>query len=247
MYELSKLYVENYSRYCVKNQSVDKVPFWPWPLDPKKYRYLPPTILHLCIKYQSCMLKTSMYEILKLYHKNCTSYRVRTKVVIKFTCDLDLWPFGLKMYICLPLTILHLCMKYQSCMLKTTHVIVSEPKCWQTTVMTLTFDLWPFDLQMYRYLSHIILRWCLKNKSVCWNPLKLSCQNQSVVKFQWWPWPFTFSSPKCIGIFLSPSCIYMYNIWKLYIEKCNWRPYLLTIHSQYLSELNVLKSRYAVK
>ena len=31
-----------------QNQSVDKVQLWPWPLDPKMYRYLSLAILHLC-------------------------------------------------------------------------------------------------------------------------------------------------------------------------------------------------------
>ena len=60
------------------------------------------------------------------------SYRVRTKVLKKFHCDLDLWPLDPKMYRYLPVAILHLCMKCESCMLKTTQVIVSEPMCWRT-------------------------------------------------------------------------------------------------------------------
>ena len=44
-----------------------------------------------------------------------------------------LWPWtltpGLKMLRHLPLTILNLCMSYESSMLKTTKVIVSEPRC----------------------------------------------------------------------------------------------------------------------
>ena len=55
-------------------------------------------------------------------------------------CDLDLWPFEPKMYRYLSLTILHLCMKYESFTLKTIQVIVSEPKCWQSSVLTLTFE-----------------------------------------------------------------------------------------------------------
>ena len=44
------------------------------------------------------------------------------------------------------------------------------------------------------------------------NLLKLLCQNQSVDKVQLWPWPLT---PKCLGIFLSPFNIY---VWNLYVE-----------------------------
>ena len=192
-----------------QNNSVDKVQWWPWPFDLKMYTYLPLTILHLCMKYESCTLRTtqdivsepsvdkvqwwpwplpfdlkmysshnpaSMYEIWNLYIGKYSSYGVRTTVLTKFSGDLDLltskcngvflspsciyvwnmkslrwellkllsqnqsvdkvqwwpWPLDLKMYTYLPLTILHLCMKYESCTLKTTKVITSEPKCWKT-------------------------------------------------------------------------------------------------------------------
>ena len=59
-----------------QNQVVDKAQLWPWPLDPKTYRYLPITILHLYMKSVSW--------------QNYSSYRVRTKVLTKFSCDLDL-------------------------------------------------------------------------------------------------------------------------------------------------------------
>ena len=107
-----------------------------------------------------------MYEIWKLYIENYSSYRVRTKVLTKYSCDLG--PLDPKMYRILPLAILYLCMKYERCTLKTTQVIVSEPKCWQSSVVTLTFGVW--------------------------TPKCIG---------------------KCIGIFLLPSCIY---VWKLYIE-----------------------------
>ena len=88
-----------------------------------------------------------MYDIWKLYVENYSlmnmdtqysSYPIRTKVLTKFSCDLDL-----KTYRYLRLTILHLhvCMKYESCTLKNTQVIMSEPKCWQSSSVTLTFDL----------------------------------------------------------------------------------------------------------
>ena len=67
-----------------------------------------------------------MYEIWKLYVENKSSYRVRTKVfssVMTLTFDL-LTPRYLT------LAILHL-WKYESCTLKTTQVIVSEPRCWR--------------------------------------------------------------------------------------------------------------------
>ena len=41
-------------KWSCQNQSVDKVPLWLWPFDPKMFRYRPLTILHLCMKYESC-------------------------------------------------------------------------------------------------------------------------------------------------------------------------------------------------
>ena len=49
-----------------RNQNVDKVQLWPWPLDPKKIEYLPLTILHLCMKYESCTLKTTQVIVSEL-------------------------------------------------------------------------------------------------------------------------------------------------------------------------------------
>ena len=88
------------------------------------------------------------------------SFKHSTKVLTKFRCDLE--PFDPKMYRYLPLTILHLCMKYESCTLKTTQVIVSELKC------------------------------------------ELKCGQSSVVTLT-----FYHLTPKCIGIFPTPSCIYV--------------------------------------
>ena len=127
---LLKLSCQNQS-YCVRTKVFTKFrcDLDLWPFDPKMYRYLPLTIFHLCMKLW----------LWKLYVENYPSYCVRTKVLTKFRCDLDLWTADPKMYRYLPLTILHLCMKYESCTLKTTQVIVSEPKCWQSSVVTLTF------------------------------------------------------------------------------------------------------------
>ena len=158
MYEIWKLYVENYLSYRVRTKMLTKFSCDLWPYDPKMIRYLSLAILYLCMKYESCTctLKTTQ------------TTRVRTKVLSKFCCDLDLWPFDPKINRYLPLAILHLCMKYESCTFKTTQVIVSEPKYWQSSIVTLTCDL---------------------------------------------------LTPKCIGIFLSPSCIYVWNMrairWKL--------------------------------
>ena len=63
MYEIWRLYVEKLLKLSCQNQNVDKVPLWPWPFDSKMYRYLPLTILHLFMKYESCTLKTSRYRV----------------------------------------------------------------------------------------------------------------------------------------------------------------------------------------
>ena len=146
-----------------------------------------------------------MYKIWILYLEQNTNYCVRTKVITKFICDLDLltpkcigiffspsciyvrnmkalrckllkfpcqnqsvdkiqmwpWPMDPTIYRYLPCTTLHLWLKYDSCTLKTAQLIVSEPKCWQSSVVTLTID-------------HCI--------------------------------------PNCIGILISASCIYVGNM-----------------------------------
>ena len=76
-------------------------------------------------------MKGVRWKLLKLLCQNQSAHKV----------PLWPWPFDPKMYRYLTLTILHLCMKYQSCTLKTTQVIVLEPKSWQSSVVILTFDL----------------------------------------------------------------------------------------------------------
>ena len=138
------------------------------------------------ISHQSCIYVWNM----KAVRFNYSSYCVRTKVLTKFCCDLDLWPFDPKMYKYLTLTILHLCMTYQSCTLNTTQVIVSEPKRWPSSVVSLTFDLLiPKFINIFLSPSCIYL-WNMK--AVCWTLPKLSCQNHSVDKFQLWLWALTF-------------------------------------------------------
>ena len=101
------------------------------------------------------------------------------------------WPLDLQMYRYLSLTILHLCKKYQSCTSKTTKVIVSEPKPWQSSVMTLTFDLLSQKCIGIFLSPSCIYVWNIK--AVHWKlPWKLSCQYQSVDKVPLWSWPLTF-------------------------------------------------------
>ena len=122
MYEIWKLNDDNYSSYCVcpKMLTMFSCDLDLWPFDPQN------------VYVSSSRHRASMYEIWNLYVENYSTYRVRTKVLTKFSCDLDLWPFDPKMYWYLAITILHLCMKYEICSLKTSQGIVSEPKCWQT-------------------------------------------------------------------------------------------------------------------
>ena len=169
----------------------------------------------------------SMYEIWKPYIENCSSYRVRTKVL-----KVTLWPWPLdpKMYRYLPLTILHLCIKYESCTLKTNQVIVSEPKCWQSSVVTLTFELLTLKFIGIFLSPSCIYVWNMK--AVSWKLLKLSCQKTTQVivsEPKYWQssivtLTFDLLTPKCIGIFLSPSCIYVWNMkavrWKLLKLSC---------------------------
>ena len=106
-----------------QNQSVDQVQLWALAFDPKRYRYLTVTILHLCMKYESCTLRTTQVIVSE---PKCWQTSVVTLT------------FDLKMYRCLPLTILHLCMKYGMCTLKTIHVIVSGQNVDKSSVVTLT-------------------------------------------------------------------------------------------------------------
>ena len=76
-------------------------------------------------------MKSVHWKLLKLLRQNQSADNLQ----------LWPWPLHLIMYRCLPLTILHLCMKYESWTLNTTQVIVSESKCRQSSVVTLTFDL----------------------------------------------------------------------------------------------------------
>ena len=97
------------------------------------------------------------------------------------------WPLDPKMYRHLPFAILYLCMTYESCTLKTTQVIESEPKCWQSSVVTLTFD-----PKMYRYLPLTILHLCMKYESCMLktSPVIVSepkCWQSSVVTLTFWP------------------------------------------------------------
>ena len=165
MNELWKLYLENYTSYSVRTKVLTKIrcdlDLWP----PKCISiFLSPSCIYVW------NMKAVRWKLLKLSWQN--------QNLTKFCCVLDLRPLDPKMYRYFPLTILHLYMKYESCTLKTIQVIVSELKCWQSSIMivTLTSDFW---------------------------------------------------TPKCKGIFLSPSCIFVWNIkavhWKLFKLLCHNR------------------------
>ena len=158
----------------------------------------------------------SLYEIWKVYVKTYWPYRVKTKLVTKLRSSLDLWPFDPKMYKHLPLTILHPCMKYESCTLKITKVIVSEAKCWQSSVVTLTFDF--FDPKIYRCLSFPILYLCMKYKVCGLRDYWVITLQQSVDRQSWQSSVVTLTfdllTPKSIGVFLFLSSICVW-IWSL--------------------------------
>ena len=87
------------------------------------------------------------YEV---YVENFLSNRGRAM----FWGNLSLWPWPLdpKMYRCLPLIILYLCMIKEASMLRTFLVLASQQCLGEFVIMTLTFD-----PKIYRSLSLIIL------------------------------------------------------------------------------------------
>ena len=62
--------------------------------------------------------------------------------------------------------------------LKTTQVIVSEPKCLQSSVVTWIFDLLTPKCKGVVLSSSRTYAWNMKD--ICWKLIKLSCQNQSI-------------------------------------------------------------------
>ena len=144
-------------------------------------------------------------------------------MLTKFCCDLDRWLFDPKMYrYHHPFAILHICMKYESCTLKTTQVIVSEPKCWQSFVVTFTFD-----LLTPKCIGIFLLPSCI----YVWNMEAMTLKTTQVIESEPKCWQssavtltFDLLTSKCIGIFLSLSCIYVWNMkavpWKLLKLSC---------------------------
>ena len=223
-------------------QSIDKIPLWSSPLDTKTYKYhLPLTILHLCMKYESYTLKTTqviidlwpfdpkMYRYLPLatlhlcmkyesftLKSTLESYRVRAKALAKVRFDLGLWTPK-----CIGIFLSPSCIyvwNMKAVRWKKTQAIVSEPKCWQKSIVTLTFR--PQKCIGIFHSPSCIYVWNIK---IC--TLKITevtepkCWQSSVVTLT-----FDLLTPKCIGIFLSPSCIYVSNIiavhWKLLNFSC---------------------------
>ena len=97
-YKKWKLYIEKYSSFCVKlmcflsfwpwpltpkcyrvKTSVGRTRLLPWPLNPKLNRYLWLIILHICMKYESFMLKTTQVIVSESKCWQCS------------VCDLDFW------------------------------------------------------------------------------------------------------------------------------------------------------------
>ena len=111
MYEIWKMYVENYSCYCVRSTILTK------------FRCDHDLLIP---KYIGIFFSTSCIYVWNMKDVMMKTTQVMVSVLTKFRCDLGLRLFDSKMYRNHPLTILHLCMKYESCTLKTTQVIVSE-------------------------------------------------------------------------------------------------------------------------
>ena len=175
MYVIWKLYVENYSNYRVRTKMLTK---FRDDLD-----LLTPKCIGIFLS-PSCIYVWNM----KAVRWNYSSYPFRTKVLTKFCCDLHLWLVSPKINRYLPLTILYLCMKYESCTLKTTQVILSEPNSWQSSMVTLTVG----SQNVLISSSHRPSSNVWNMKAIRWKQLKLSCQNQSLDKVPLWPWPLTF-------------------------------------------------------
>ena len=109
-----------------------------------------------------------MYKTRKLYLENYPSYCVRTNVLTKFICDLDLW----------------------------------TTKC----------------IGIFLSSSCIYVR---NMKAVRWKLLKLSCQSKSVDNIQLWPWPLTFLHQIVLYRYLpltNGHPLSTYEIWKLHVE-----------------------------
>ena len=158
MYEIWKQYVEIYSNYRVRTKVLT--------LFGRDLDLLTP-------KYIGISLATSYIYVwnMKAVSWKLVKFCVRNKVLKNLHCDLDLWPFDAEMYRYLPLTILHLCMKYGSCTLKKkTQVIASETKCWQSSVVILTFN-----LLIQKCIGIFLLLSCIyvwNMKTVRWKLLK---------------------------------------------------------------------------
>ena len=151
-------------------------------------------------------------KIWKLYVENYSCYHVRTKVLTKFRFDLDL--FTQK---CIGTFLLPSCIyvwKYKSCTLKTTQIIFSEPKFWQSSVVTLTFDLLTPKCKGIFLSPSCIYVWNMK--AVRWKLLKLLCQNQSVDKVPLWPWlqPFDPKMYRYLPLTILHLC--------MKYESCHW-------------------------
>ena len=167
-----------------------------------------------------------MYKIWKLYVENysklsCQNQNRWQSSVVTLTFDL-LIPKAQMILVSFSCNILRLCMKHERCTLKTTQVIVSGPKCWQSSIVTLTFEpLTPKCMGIF-LLPSCIYVWNMK--AVKWKLIEFivsepKCWQSSIVNLT-----IDLLAPKCIGIFLSPSCIYVWNMkavrWKLLKLSC---------------------------
>ena len=119
MYEILKLYVENYSSNRVRTKVLIKFCCDLYLWIPKCISiFLSPSCIYVC------NMKAVRWKLLKLSSQNQSVDKVL----------LWPWPLDPKYIFLSPSWSI-----YESHMLKTTQVIVSEPKCWQNSFVTLTF------------------------------------------------------------------------------------------------------------
>ena len=120
--------------------------------------------------------------------QNYSAYHVRTEVLTKFRCDLDLWPLtpkGIPVGISLSPSCIYV---WNMKAVRWKLVKLScQNQCWQRSIVTLTFD-----PKMYRYFSLPNLHLCMKCESCTFKTSEVIVLNQIIDKVQLRPLPLTF-------------------------------------------------------
>ena len=170
MYEIWKLYVENYWSYHVRTKALTKFSLTFQLLTPKFTGiFFSPfciNVWNLYVEYWSFCVRTKVWSIfsfdLDLFIPKCIGIFLSPSCIyvwnmkalrcklLKLSCQnkskVQSRPLDPKVY--RYLFSHHSASMYEISMLKTTQVIVSEPECWQSSVLT-------FDPKMYIYVSFI--------------------------------------------------------------------------------------------